>query len=180
MSPESKAIRKFETMFPSPTVSLTLLRNSRHQRQSSRGSLTRTRRMYGRWVSGARESRLLALIPASFGRITHSSLTIAAGTESLPITITTGMTPSTTALVILAVTIRLSLAMIMAMALIPSALQLATTAWAIKLEWRPERGGLVAVTWTRATGPRPDTLSAWNGSWRLIPSVAGRATRLEL
>ena len=53
--------------------------------------------MYGRWVSGARESRLLALIPASAGRITRSSLTIAAGTESLPIIITTGMILFTTA-----------------------------------------------------------------------------------
>src|SRR6476659_7153733 len=102
---EWKATHAFEMHFRNRN--LVHFRNRRHQRQSSRGSLTRTRRMYGRWVSGARESRLLALIPASAGRITRSNLTIAAGTESLPITITTGMIPSTTALVILAVTIRL-------------------------------------------------------------------------
>ena len=104
---------------PQPKSVINHLRNRRHQRRSSRASLTRTRRMYGRWVSGARESRLRALTPASAGRITRSSLTTAAGTELLPITITTGTTPFTTASVIPAGTIRLSLAMITAMALIP-------------------------------------------------------------
>ena len=113
---EWKATHAFEMRFRNRNLVFNRLRNRRHQRQSSRESLIRTRRMYGRWVSGARESRLLALIPASAGRITRSSLTIAAGTESLPITITIGMTPSTTALVVLAVTIRLFLVTIMAMA----------------------------------------------------------------
>ena len=109
---------RIRNILPQPEAGDQSSSHRKRRRQSSRASLTRTRRMYGRWVSGARESRLLALIPASAGRITHSSLTIAAGTESLPITITTGMIPSTTALATLAGTIRLSLAMITVMALI--------------------------------------------------------------
>ena len=77
---EWKAIHAFEMRFLNRTLVIERLRNRRHRRRSSRASLTRTRRMYGRWVSGVRESRLLALIPASAGRITRSSLTTAAGT----------------------------------------------------------------------------------------------------
>ena len=84
-----------------------------------------------------------------------------------PITITTGTTPFTTALEIHAATIRRSLATTTVMARTRSGLRLATTAWVIRLGWRPARNGSVAVTWTRATAHRPDISSAWNGFLRL-------------
>jgi hypothetical protein len=76
--------------------------------------------------------------------------------------------PFTTVLEILAATIRRFHAMISAMARIPSELRLAMTASAIRSVWHPAQSGSVAVTWTRATARRPNTLSAWNGSWHRI------------
>ena len=69
---EWKATHAFEMRFRNRKLVINRLRNRRHQRRSSRASLTRMRRMYGRWVSAARELRLLALIPAS--RWTHNAL----------------------------------------------------------------------------------------------------------
>ena len=138
------------------------------RRRLSRASITRTRRMCGRWASGARESRSAEPILVSAGHITRSNLTTAAGTESPPITITTGMIPSTTALEILAATIRRCLATTSVMARIRSGLRLAMTAWVIRSGWRPARSGSVAVTWTRGTAHRQDTSNAWSGFLRLI------------
>ena len=61
---------------------------------SSRGSLTRTRRMFGRSGSRGRLSSLRVPIPVFAGRTTRLNRTTVAGTESTPITTLTGMTPS--------------------------------------------------------------------------------------
>src|ERR1700730_10966746 len=103
---EWKAIRTFEILFLSRTLSLKHLRNHKGQRRLNRASVIRMRRMYGRWDSEVRELRWPELTLASVGLITRSSLIIAAGTESPPITITTGMIPFTTASETRAVTIR--------------------------------------------------------------------------
>src|SRR6266516_1088830 len=166
--------------FLNRTLLLRHPRKRRGRRPLNRALLTRTRRMCGRWDSEARELRWPGLTLASVGPITRSNLIIAAGTESRPITITIGTIPSMTALEILAVMIRPSLVMITVMALILSALRLATTVWATRLGWRPAQDGSAATTWTRVTAHRPDTSSAWNGSLRLTLSAAARATRLGL
>src|SRR5206468_4569428 len=125
-------------------------------KRSSQGSPTRTRRMYGRWVSEDRELRWPELTPASGGHTTRSSLTIAVGMGRTPTTTTTGMTPSTTASVTLEETIRLSHAMIMVTGPIPLALWWATMALEPRLEWRLARNGSAAAIWTRATAHRRD------------------------
>ena len=56
----------------------------RGRRRSSRGSLTRTRLMFGRLGSRGRLSWLPVRIPVFAGHITRSSLITAAGTESTP------------------------------------------------------------------------------------------------
>ena len=112
-------------------------RNRRSRRRSSRASVTRTHRMCGRWASGVRELRSAAQILASVGLITRLSRITAAGTESRPITITIGMMPFTTVSEIPAATIRLFLATTLAMARIPSARRLATTAMGNQIGMAP-------------------------------------------
>ena len=99
--------------------------------------------------------------------------------ESRLITTTTGMTQFTTALEIHAAMIRLSLAMITAMARIRSGRRLGMTTWAIRLGWRPARNGSVAVTWTRGTAHQPDISSVWNGFLRLTPIGGGQGDPLR-
>src|SRR4029453_5491714 len=125
--------------------------------------------MCGRWDSEARALRELELTRASAGLITRSSLTTAAGMDRTPITITTGMTPFTTALEILAETIRLSLATTLVMARTRSAPQLATMEWVTRSVWRRRQNGSAAVTWTKVMARRRGTSSAWNGFLPLPP-----------
>src|SRR5262245_50813512 len=92
------------------------------------------------------------------------------------------MTPSMIARATRAGTIRRFLAMTMVMGPTQLALWSAMMALVTRLGWRPARSGMVAVTWTKATGHRQGTSSAWNFSWRLTRWAATRdtATRLEL
>src|SRR2546430_3359550 len=172
---EWKVIHILKILFLHQALLLSHLRNRTSRRRLNRVLPTRTRRTYGRSVLEVRELRWPERTPASAGRITHLSRITAAGTESRPITITTGMIPFTTAWVTLAVTIRLSRAMTTAMARIRQALRLATMARAIRSVWHPARNGSAAVTWTRETAHRLATSSAWNGFLRLTRSVAARA-----
>ena len=148
-------------------------------RRSSRALITRTRPMSGRSDSAERPSSLRALTPAFAGRMTRSSLTTAVGTEQTRITIKTGTTPFTTSWETLAGTIHLSLGMISSTGVTRLVQQSGMTGLAIKLEWRRARSGSVAVTWTKATAPRPGTSSAWNFSLRLTHWAAHltKATR---
>ena len=77
----------------------------------------------------------------------------------------------------LAVLTRLSRAMISSTVPTPPAQPLAMTAPVTRSAWPRVQNGLVAVTWTKVTAPRPHTWSACNGSWRLPGSTATTPTR---
>ena len=111
-------------------------------------------------------------IPVFAGRITRSNLTIAAGTEPWPITITIGTIPFIIAPGIRAVTIRRFLAMISFTVLTPRGQRSGMTALETRSGWRRARSGSVAVTWMEAMVHRPDTWSAWSSFLRLIRSTA--------
>ena len=71
MSRESKAIRTFEIRCLSLPRLLAACRCRINRRQLNRTSPTRTRRMYGRWGSEARELQLAAQILVSVGHTTR-------------------------------------------------------------------------------------------------------------
>ena len=71
---------QIKNILPQPDAVLRRRRNRKTRRQSSRVSLTRTRRMCGRSALKARESRSVGPILARAGHITRSNLTTAAGT----------------------------------------------------------------------------------------------------
>ena len=150
----------------------------RRQRRSSRGSLTRTRLMFGRSGSRGRLSWLPVRIPVFAGHITRSSLITVAGTESTRITILAGMTAFIPVAAFADLT-RQSLVTISSMAAIQQAQRSETMAGPTRSAWRPAQSGLLAVTWTRATAHRRHIWSAWNFSSRLTRSAARRtkATR---
>src|SRR6478672_4173387 len=164
---EKKAIRVSTTTCLN--LDLWKYRNLRHQPQSSRASITLTRRRYGRWDSPGRPSLLPVPILAFAGPTTRLNLTTAVGTAWSPTTTTTGTTPFMTASATLAAMIHRSLVMISFTALTPQVTRLATTALATRSGWPPAQNGLAAVTWTLATAHRPDISSAWSSSWRLTP-----------
>ena len=122
-----------------------------------------------------RERRYRPALDAQCAQTSLSRL----GRNARPITITIGMIPSTTAVAILAVTIRRFLATISSMVLTPRGQPSATMAWVTRSGWRRARSGSVAVTWMKAMARRPDTWSAWSSSSRPIRSTARqpRATR---
>jgi len=163
----SQAIRTFTTTF----LSRARLRNHHYspapRRPSSRGLLTRMRRMSGRSGSRGKLSSLRAPTPVFAGRTTRLNRTTVAGTESTAITTLTGTIPSMTVWAILAGMIRSNLVMISSTARIQPAQRSATMAALIRLEWRPAQNGSVAVTWTRGTAHRRGTSSAWNFSLHL-------------
>ena len=127
------------------------------------------------WALGFTGQNIVIASADTGQRWTHNALnlTIAAGTEPRPITITIGMIPSTTAVAILAVTIRRFLATISSMVITPRG-----QPWR-RWHGQPDRDGagrkwIGCRNMDEGNGTPTDTWSAWSSSSRPIRSTGGR------